>query len=351
MKKTIITIFGGNSTEREISLITGVAVAKGIFEAGFKSYLIDTISPENIIEISNSNLKTISTKDFFSNQEINNLDVNEEKLIYSIKKINPFKVFIGLHGSEGENGHVQSLFDKNDIKYCGSGAKSSAIGMDKNISKILAKEVDIPIADWVIVSELLRIKYADNISDISKEVFTSILKEEIIENYGFPVVIKANSQGSSVGVQILQSEKDLDDTLNMIDDIEDDFMIEKYIKGREFSVPIIKGEVFPIIEIIPNEGFYDYEHKYSEGKTEHICPAVLAKEQEYEMGDFALKIFNHVGCEEYGRVDFILDERDSKFYFLELNTLPGFTELSLVPESALVKGYKFHELLKYLLDE
>ena len=350
MKKTIITIFGGNSTEREISLITGVAVAKGIFEAGFMSYLIDTVYPENIIEITNSNLKSISPNDFKS-LEIDNLVVDEDKLIDSIIKINPFNVFIGLHGSEGENGHLQSIFDKNNIKYCGSGAKSSAIGMDKNISKIFAKEINIPIADWVIVSELMQMKYENNISGLSKDEFSSILKDEIDKNYGYPVVIKANSQGSSVGVKILQSEDDLQDTLNMIDNIDDDFMIEKYIKGREFSVPIIKGEVFPIIEIIPNEGFYDYEHKYSEGITEHVCPASLSKEQELEMGKFALKFFNHVGCSEYGRVDFILDERDGKFYFLELNTLPGFTELSLVPESALVKGYKFHELLKYLLDD
>lgn len=350
MKKTIVIIFGGSSTEREISLITGVAVAKGVFKAGFESFLIDTISPDNTIEITDENYGIIKPKDFSKNKvENDSKKLNISTLIESINKINPFKVFIGLHGSEGENGHIQSLLDLNNIKYCGSGTKASAIGMDKNLSKILAKDLNIPIANWIVVSDLINSKNIDK-SKISKEEFSFLLKNEIIKNYGFPVVIKANSQGSSVGVKILQSENDLHDTLKMIDDLDDDFMIEKYIKGREFSIPIIKGEVFPIIEIIPNEGFYDYEHKYSEGKTEHICPAVLSNEQEIEMGKFALKIFNRVGCEEYGRVDFILNEKDGKFYFLELNTLPGFTELSLVPESALVKGYKFHELLKYLLD-
>ncbi len=348
MKKKIVTIFGGSSTEREISLITGIAVAKGIYEAGFLSYLIDTNSPTGAIEINQNNLSTIKPKDFTNNivsHSIKDMSV----LVNSIKWINPYKVFIGLHGSEGEDGTIQAILDLNKIQYCGSGTKASAIGMDKNLSKIFAQELNIPVAGWVMLSDLIIAKY-QNIAKLSKEQLLSILKSEITKNYTYPVVIKANSQGSSVGVKILQSENDLEEVFKMIDEIEGEFLVEKYIKGREFSVPIIKNEVFPIIEIKPKNGFYDYEHKYRKGLTEHICPAVLTNEQEEKIEKMALKIFHHIGCDEYGRVDFILNERDGKFYFLELNTLPGFTELSLVPESALVKGYKFSELLKYLLE-
>ncbi len=348
MKKKIVTIFGGSSTERAISLITGVAVAKGIYEAGFLSYLIDTNSPNTVIEITRNNLNTIKPKDF-NKKEHNPLRANNSSLVSSIKKINPYKVFIGLHGSEGEDGTTQNILDLNNIPYCGSGAKASAIGMDKNLSKVFAKELNIPVADWTKISDLIRLKNK-NITKLSKEKFLSLLESDITKNYGYPVVIKANSQGSSVGVKILQSENDLEEVFDLIDGIDDEFLIEKYIKGREFSIPIIKDEVFPIIEIKPKNGFYDYEHKYVEGLTEHICPAVLTNKQEEEIGKMALKIFKHIGCKEYGRVDFILNEEDEKFYFLELNTLPGFTELSLVPESALIKGYKFDELLKYLLE-
>jgi len=325
--KNILTIAGGFSTEREISLLTGQAVAKGIFRAGYKSMFIDTAFPEITIEVG---------KDF--NYEINSdrVDRTSEKdnaLIKTIKQISPDKVFIGLTIAEMFLDLGPKMLDDIGVEYVGSKAVSSAICMDKNKSKIYAKKVKVPLAKWSIISN----------SDPTD------IKNLISKDYGYPVVIKALAQGSSIGVSILHSEEDIDSTVAMMNSIDDEFMIEEYISGRELSIPVIHNKAFPVIELIPNEGFYDYEHKYKEGVTEHVCPANLTDEQVKIINSYAVKMNEVLGCKDYCRIDFILDGK-GEFYFLEANTLPGMTELSLVPECARNVGYSFPELMRLLIE-
>ena len=253
----------------------------------------------------------------------------------TIKNIAPDKVFIGLHGGEGENGEIQKMLDSINIEYVGSGSVSSSICMDKNESKIFAQKVNVPLAKWKMLT--------------SDEKVSDKIKSLINKEYSYPVVIKALAQGSSIGVSILHSEEDIDPTIAMMNDIDDEFMIEEYISGRELSIPVIHDKAFPVIELIPNEGFYDYEHKYKEGVTKHVCPAELSEEQVKTINSYAVKMNDILGCKDYCRIDFILDTQ-GEFYFLEANTLPGMTELSLVPECAKNVGYSFPDLMRLLIE-
>ncbi|MBU4485422.1 MAG: D-alanine--D-alanine ligase [Candidatus Delongbacteria bacterium] len=324
----ILTICGGFSTEREIGLLTGQAVARGISIAGYESYFLDTAFPKKIFKADKDFKYAVQNK--VENTADNVLELSKE-----LVKFKPDKVFIGLHGGEGENGEIQALLHLLQIEYVGSDSKTSAICMDKNISKIIAKSLRIPTAKWSFIDE--------------NEYNKSALKK-IIKPYGYPVVIKALSQGSSVGVSILHSENDIERTLKMMNAVKDEYFIEEYIKGRELSVPVIKGYAFSAIELIPNEGFYDYEHKYTPGVTTHVCPAKLNDKQVKTINSYAEKLYIAVGCRDFARIDFILSE-NGKFYFLEINTLPGMTELSLVPESARASGISFPELMNLLLNE
>jgi D-alanine-D-alanine ligase len=327
--KKILTICGGFSTEREISLKTGQAVARAIFQAGYVSYFMDTAFPKKIF---------IAEKDFKYKVSgaVKNTPDNVLDLAKELVNLKPEKVFVGLHGGEGENGEIQALLQLLQIPFVGSDSKTSAMCMDKNVSKVMAKSVRVPTAKWEFIAE----------KDYNKTALKKLLKP-----YGYPVVVKALGQGSSVGVSILHTEADIEKTVKMMKSIKDEYIIEQYIKGRELSIPVIKGHAFSVIELIPNEGFYDYEHKYTPGVTTHVCPADLNDGQVKVINKYAEKIYAAMGCKDYARIDFILSESDGKFYFLEINNLPGMTELSLVPESARVSGINFPELMEMLLND
>lgn len=334
MRKKIITICGGYSSEREISIMSGVAIAKGIFKAGYESFLIDTAYPAKVY--------LVDEKFEYNSPEENITKTSKKmiKLIEEIKKINPYRLFNGLHGGEGENGQIQALFELMDISYTGSNSESSAISMNKNISKIIVADSKIPTAHWQIINKSEK-----------NDITTDELKRIIKEKFGYPVVVKAIAQGSSVGVEILQNEGDIEKTISMIKQIDDDFMIEQYISGRELSIPIVKGETFPAVEIIPKHGFYDYENKYKDGMTDHICPAKLSKTELSKLEKYAAQSYKALGCKDYARIDFILDSKTGEIYFLEANTLPGMTKLSLLPESAAAKGIDFEQLLTKIIEE
>ena len=327
--KRILTLCGGFSTEREISIKTGNAVARGIAAAGYESHLVDTAFPSKVYKAGIDFSYTPKGK-------VRNTPEVVLELADQLVRFRPDKVFVGLHGGEGENGQIQALLELLQIPFVGSGAETSAMCMNKNVSKVIAKSERIPTAKWEFIDP----------KDYTKSALKKLLKP-----YGYPVVVKALGQGSSVGVSILHSEADLDMTVRMIKDVGDKYIIEQYIKGRELSIPVIKGHAFHPIELIPNKGFYDYEHKYTPGVTTHVCPAQLTDKQNAVLNKYAEKIYAAIGCKDYARVDFILSESDRKLYFLEINNLPGMTELSLVPESAKASGISFSELMDILLND
>lgn len=300
--KNVIILSGGFSEEAEISKASSMEIEKALKENGKEITIVDP-------------------KEFNSYSD----------MIHTIKKLNPDIVFNGLHGAEGENGMIQSLLTLENIPYTGSAQRASAISMDKYISGILAKYVEVNIPRRRLIYKNYEYDYYF-----------------IAQHIGFPMVIKPNDSGSSVGISIINEERDLEVAIKLAFKYGEKIIIEQYIAGREFTVTILGNEALPAVEIIPKDGWYDFNNKYSEGNTFYDVPAKLTYDEERNIKRQALEIYNLFGCEVYGRVDFRYDGTD--FYFLEVNTLPGMTPLSLTPMAAKEAGLNFKELIFRIIE-
>jgi len=245
-------------------------------------------------------------------------------------------VFILLHGRFGEDGYVQSLLDLRGIPYTGSTMLASAAAMDKGLSKMLFQVAGIPTPFWVSV----RPDQADD---------TDLLAEVRKEING-PMVVKPNDQGSTVGMTILQqaTDEELSAAIRLAGQFTELILVERYIPGREITVAVLGNNSLPIIEIVPKDGYYDYANKYTQGKTEYFCPAELSEEVQNHVQNLAIAAHNILGCRAYSRVDFRLTE-DNMPYCLEVNTIPGFTETSLVPMAARAAGIEFGDLCEEII--
>ena len=299
MKQKILIISGGSSKEREISLQTGTQVAKELKKNGYK---IKICEPDK-------NLRTV------------------------INNFKPFKIFNALHGQYGEDGYIQSILESIGIPYTHSGVISSAKAMDKIISKKIFLEHKILTPKYI--------KYSYD--EPFKELNTKIKKK-----LGFPVVIKPINEGSSVNVYIC-NKKNLRIHLKKLNDY-NDILIEKFIPGREIQAAVLGNKKLGAIELKPKRKFYDYEAKYnSKAKTKHIIPVNLSKKKYKELMEISFKVHNLLGCRGVTRSDF--KYHNNKFYLLEINTQPGMTKLSLVPEICIFKGISFINLIELLLKD
>ena len=216
------------------------------------------------------------------------------------------------------------------IKYTGTGYSGSLLAMDKSLTKKLLINTDIPTAEAINFNV-----NSSNIARVSSEI-------------GFPCVVKPCSCGSSAGVSIANNEIELQEAINLAGKYENEFIIEKYIKGREFSVGVLEGKYLPPIEIIPKMGFYDYKNKYQAGLTTEICPADLSVEETRILGNLALKVHSTLRLRSYSRMDFIYDGKE--FFCLEANTLPGMTPTSLVPQEAKAAGISYEDLCNKIIE-
>ncbi len=300
--KNIVILSGGFSEEAKISQASSREIEKTLLGCDKNITIIDPVEYKSYSE-----------------------------MIFTIKKLNPDLVFNGLHGAEGENGMIQSLLTLENIPYTGSAQRASAIAMDKYISGILAEYTNAKIPKR-------RLIYKNYEYDFYF----------IVQHIGFPMVVKPNDSGSSVGISIINDKKDLEAATKLAFRYSEKIIIEQFITGRELTVTILGSEVLPVVEIIPKDGWYDYTNKYSKGNTFYDVPAKLTYDEERNIKRQALEIFNLFGCEVYGRVDFRYDGND--FYFLEVNTLPGMTPLSLTPMAAKEAGLDFKELLLTIIE-
>ncbi len=336
----IIVLTGGVSSERNVSIVTSRAIAKGLKEAGHNIKVIDPIY----------GVTQPSEEDIFSShpQIGKEFPTMEELKTYSNKKViecinsdlfnNVDIVFLGLHGKFGEDGRIQSLLEMRGVKYTGSQVSSSAMAMDKDISKIIFSHFGIPTPNWFMVD-----KNSYSINHVN---------EKINAYLEYPVVIKPNDEGSTVGLSIVQPDVEdilLNKALEHAFEYSDRVMIEQYIPGRELTVAVLGEEALPVVEIKPKDGFYDYEHKYTSGKTEYICPADLPDELANELRAKALLAHSSLCCKAYSRVDYRLNP-NNEYFCLEVNTLPGMTELSLVPKAAAAVNISFPELLNKIIE-
>ena len=299
MKKKILIISGGISKERTISLDTGKQVAKELKKNG---YSVKICEPDH-------------------------------ELINKTKVFKPQVIFNALHGQFGEDGYIQSILETIGIPYTHSGIISSAIAMDKEISKKI-----------FLKNKILTPKYFVYSFDKSKKK----LIDKIQKKLHFPVVIKPINEGSSVNVFIC-TKKNIIKKLNILKDYKR-ILIEQFIPGREIQSAIIGKKKLGAIELKPKRKFYDYQAKYdSKAKTEHIIPIDLPKKQYEKLMDLTLKVHNLMGCRGVTRSDFKYHQK--KFYLLEINTQPGMTKLSLVPEISAYNGINFISLIKLILKD
>ncbi|MCE3231779.1 MAG: D-alanine--D-alanine ligase [Rickettsiaceae bacterium] len=292
--KHIALLTGGLSSERDVSISSGKGVEKSLKELGHRVTVIDV--GHDLAEV--------------------------------LSKTKPDLAFNALHGTYGEDGCVQGVLELLGIPYTHSGVMASAIAMDKQMTKYIVQNVGISCAEGKVIS-----------------------KEDIaIDNIPIkrPIVIKPVAEGSSVGIYILK-EGDKTPSIEELAKFKD-LIVEKYIPGKELSVAVTDNEPLGVIELRPKKGFYTYENKYTDGKTEHFMPAPIEKKVYNEAMELAHKAHKTLKCRGISRTDFRYDvDGDGKLYFLELNTHPGMTPLSLVPEIASHKGISYTGLVEYLV--
>ena len=300
-KKTVLIVMGGNSREREISIQTGKACIKQIKKLGYKTKIFDP-------------------------KKGNFLDIDKSKTDI---------IFNALHGEEGEDGYAQSFFEYLKIPYTHSGVISSMNSMNKISSKKIFIENKVNTPKYVVLRK----------NFFSKKKLKNVIKKS---NFNFPFVVKPISEGSSIGVKICSNKNNLLKNINSLFQTYNTLILENFIPGQEIQVAVLNGKAIGAIELRPKRKFYDYKAKYlKSAKTNHIMPANIEKKKYFEVLKIAEKAHKILKCRGVTRSDFKFF--NNKFFLLELNTQPGMTKLSLVPEIAEYKKISFMNLIKKIL--
>lgn len=340
----IVVLAGGLSTERDVSFVTGKNVADALRSRGHKVILLDVFmgysdKPEDLTGIFERS-EQVSAAVTGISQEAPDLDAvrksrkDQSKSLFGPNVIELCRmadiVFMALHGENGEDGRIQAAFDLYGIQYTGTGYLSSAVAMDKGLSKRLFLANHIPTPKGIAMDkETCRWEFAET-------------------GLTLPCVVKPCCGGSSIGVSIVRDEKEYQQALKEAFRFEEKVILERYVKGREFSVGVMDFQALPVIEIAPLEGFYDYKNKYAAGSAVETCPAELPPSIAEKMQRYAEEVARALGLETYARMDFLLDEQE-EIYCLEANTLPGMTPVSLLPQEAQAAGMDFPTLCEEII--
>ena len=313
----IVVLAGGTSTERDVSIVSGTGICNGLRAKGHQAILVDVFCGaetvdwadpfprEYDVEAASAYIKSFNPhieqlkkmrKDFFG-----------PNVLELCKKAD--FVFLGLHGANGEDGRIQAAFDLMGIKYTGTGYLSSAMAMDKGVTKWMFQMKGVPVPGGVTMKRHTR-------------------KEDLAElGLAFPVVVKTCCGGSSIGVYIVKDQEEYMKALDAAFVYEEEVVVEEFIQGTEYTVAVVDGKAYPVVQIVPCQGFYDYENKYKPGAVKETCPAPISSELTRRLQDYAVQGYRALGLESYARLDFIVTD-DEKIYCLEANTLPGMTPTS-----------------------
>ena len=297
--KKVAVLFGGHSAEREVSLKSGAAVTAGLQRAGVDAHALDTAEYD----------------------------------VHQLGRDGFTHAFIALHGRGGEDGVMQGALEQLAIPYTGSRVLGAALAMDKIRTKQIWQAKGLPTA-------LYRIVTPSN--------FNPAIASDIIAELGSPVIIKPAKEGSSIGMAKVHDDAELVTAVTAAFEYDNEILIEQWIDGPEFTVAILGDEVLPVIQLKTPNTFYDYQAKYQSNTTEYLCPAPITDSQRQQLQAYALKAFHAVAAEGWGRVDAMLDAQ-GQFQLLEVNTVPGMTEKSLVPMAANAAGYDFESLVSKVL--
>jgi D-alanine-D-alanine ligase len=320
---TINVLFGGDSSERDVSIASGAQVVKALRERSHHVNAIDTavglLSNEQENQLFN---KTVSLSP-------PSVAGNELQAVFKWLQLPQIMAadlwFIALHGGSGEDGRWQGLLAMTGIPFTGSSVLGSALAMDKDMAKRVLRQAGLPTPNWLMAPASV---------------------EEVERQLGWPVVVKPSKQGSTVGLSIVREADQLDKAISLAYQHDDEVMIEAFIPGRELTCPVLNNSALPVGEIILKRGeIFDYEAKYQPGGAEEVFPADLTKELTEEVQNLSLSIHQALKLTGYSRSDFRLDAQ-GKLWCLEVNTLPGLTAMSLLPQSARVAGISFAELIE-----
>jgi len=320
----ITVLMGGTSSERNVSLASGIRIVQALRTKGHQVIALDpahgVIDAAREKELSTGTVGTappslesltkVAEGAFLPNlttmKEITGADV----------------VFLGLHGGQGEDGTIQALLDMAGVKYTGSGHLSSALAMDKDLSKKLFRAADVKTADWLMAPAT--IEQVEGILDL-------------------PVIVKPSKQGSTVGLTLVKKREDIQPAVTEAFKYDDEVMIERFIPGRELTVGVLGEIALPVGEIISKHEIYDYECKYTAGMAVEEFPAKISPAATHRVQEQALAAFKSLKLKGCARIDFRLTT-EGEFYCLEANTLPGMTQLSLIPQGAAAMGINFPDL-------
>lgn len=334
----IVVLAGGLSTERDVSLVSGRGVYEALKNNGHNVVLIDVFlgykgEINNIFSLDIDWAKEIagvaeSAPDI---SKVKSMRADKSNVLFGENVLEICKmsdvVFMALHGDCGENGKIQAAFDLFDIKYTGTDYFSSALAMDKSVTKSIFKQHGV----------------------VTPEGFTLFKDSERKVPENFPCVVKVCNGGSSIGVYFVDEKKDYDKALDEAFSYEDKVVVEQYVEGKEYTDCVIENEALPVVSIEPVNGRYDYKNKYQAGSTVEICPAKISDELTKRIQDEAKKAYAALGIRTYARMDFIHDEKSDIVYCLEANTLPGMTPTSLIPQEAAAIGKSYGELCEWII--
>ena len=299
-QEKIAVLLGGTSAEREVSLNSGNAVLVALRKQGYDAHPIDPkIFP-----------------------------------VATLKEQGFDRVFNILHGRGGEDGTMQGLLEQIGLPYTGCGVMASALTMDKMRTKMLWKAFGLPVAEMEIVTTENRI----NLNPVA-----------VVKKLGLPLMVKPSLEGSSVGLTKVKAVEELESAVDFALKFNRTVLIEEWLAGDEFTVPVLDGEVLPSIKIVPEGEFYDYDAKYISDNTQYFCPAGLTEAREQELRRLVKQAYDVVGCRGWSRID-VMADAEGKFRLVEVNTNPGMTSHSLFPKSAATVGYSFEQLVEKILE-
>jgi len=331
----VLVLAGGDSNERAVSLDSGAAICQALKRLGHEVQAIDSATGLNLIDSEvHLRLEDDSTSD--AGPVTRRGSFGHLTTTLSTNYANIDLVFIGLHGGGGENGSIQNLLELVGKKYTGSGMSASAVAMNKAVAKRIMASVDIPTPRW----KLYRVREDDEVLQWT---------DEITDEFGFPLIVKPNDGGSTIGLTKVDNVSGITEALRLAAEQSNEILVEAYIAGRELTVSVFDGKAYPLVEIKPVGGLYDYEAKYIKGKSEYVAPADVDETLAANLQQAAVRIYDAVGCAGLARVDFILD-KNNRFFCLEINTLPGMTALSLSPMAVACEGIGFDQLVAMIID-
>jgi D-alanine-D-alanine ligase len=321
MTLRIAVLMGGTSSERDVSLASGIRIVEALRERGHEVVAVDTVAgvlnPAEEQKLMAGGVVKTAPPD---TKALVRMNTAMQGTLKTLPKADV--LFLALHGGQGEDGTLQALLDLTGVPYTGSGHLASALAMDKDLSKHLFRAAGVPTPDWLMAP---------------------VTVDEVRAALGFPVIVKPSKQGSTVGLSIVKAPEELQPAIDVAFEHDDEVMIEGFIAGRELTVGILGGDALPVGEIIPKHEIYDYECKYTPGMAVEEFPARLTDEEARTVQDLARRAFQALKLRGYARIDFRM-AADGTFYCLEANTLPGMTHTSLIPQAAAAAGITFPEL-------